>query len=728
VHTKTFAGRMGRWSARHRKTAILGWIAFVVIAFAVGNAVGTQKPDHQDYIGDSGQAARLFDNHFPKKADEQVIIQAPKGGHATDASVRKAVDQTVAAVSGKPGVTDVQSPFSKGNEGQISKDGRSVLVEFSLKGDDDATQKLVGDTTAAIDKVKAANPGVFVGQFGAASGEKAITKAQDEDSAKSMQLSLPATLLILVVTFGALVAAGIPLLLGLTAVFATLGLIGPVSHLLPMDNTVTEVVLLVGLAVGVDYSLFYLRREREERAKGASKLDAVHIAAASSGRAVLVAGSTVMVAMAGMFFAGLSIFTALGIGSIMVVAVAMIGSVTVLPAILASLGDRVDTGRIPFLHRMRRANGDSRVWSWILDKVLRRPAISAVLATGLLVVMALPAFGMHTVLSGTDDYSRKLEVMQVYDRMQAAFPGGQIPAVVAVEAKDVTTPQIAAATKAMGDKAIATGQFNAPLSVDVSPDKHLAMVSIPMQGDGTDQASVRALETLRSGIVDSTVGQAPGVQHAYVTGEAAGTKDFNDLLKSKAPIVFAFVLTLAFVLLLVTFRSIVIPIKAIVLNLLSVGASYGLLTWIFQDGRFQDQLGYTANGGIASWLPIFLFVILFGLSMDYHVFILSRIREAFDRGMKTEDAVAHGIKATAGTVTSAAIVMVVVFGAFALQSGIEMKELGVGLAAAILIDATIVRAVLLPAVMKLLGKWNWYLPRKLDWLPKVSHEPVPQAA
>jgi len=728
VHTKTFAGRMGRWSARHRKTAIVGWIAFVVIAFAVGNAVGTQKPDHQDYIGDSGQAAKLFDNHFPKKADEQVIVQAPKGGHATDASVRKAVDETVAAVSGKPGVTDVKSPFTKGNEGQISKDGRSVLVEFSLKGDDDATQKIVGATTTTIDKVKAANPGVFVGQFGAASGEKAITKAQDEDSAKSMQLSLPATLLILVVTFGALVAAGIPLLLGLTAVFATLGLIGPVSQLLPMDNTVTEVVLLVGLAVGVDYSLFYLRREREERAKGAGKLEAVHTAAASSGRAVLVAGSTVMVAMAGMFFAGLSIFTALGIGSIMVVAVAMIGSVTVLPAILASLGDRVDKGRIPFLHRLRRTDGDSRVWSWILDKVLRRPAISAVLATGLLVVMALPAFGMHTVLSGTDDYSRKLEVMQVYDRMQAAFPGGQIPAVVAIEAKDVTTPQIAAATKAMGDKAIATGQFNAPLSVDVSPDKQLAMVSIPMQGDGTDNASVQALETLRSGIVQSTVGQAPGVQHAYVTGEAAGTKDFNDLLKSKAPIVFAFVLTLAFLLLLVTFRSIVIPIKAIVLNLLSVGASYGLLTWIFQDGRFQDQLGYTANGGIASWLPIFLFVILFGLSMDYHVFILSRVREAFDRGMKTEDAVAHGIKATAGTVTSAAMVMVVVFAAFALQSGIEMKELGVGLAAAILIDATIVRAVLLPAVMKLLGKWNWYLPRKLDWLPKVSHEPVPQAA
>jgi uncharacterized membrane protein YdfJ with MMPL/SSD domain len=262
MHSNTFAGRMGRWSAQHRKKAIWGWIVFVVVAFAIGGAVGTQKPDHQDYIGDSGQAAKLFDDHFPKKDEEQVIVQAPKGGHATDASVRMAVDQTIAAVSGKPGVTDVQSPYKKGNAGQISKDGRSVLVEFSIKGDEDATQKLVDPTIAAVDKVKAANPGVFVGQFGDASAEKAITDAEGKDSAKSMQLSLPATLLILLVTFGALVAAGIPLLLGLTAVFATLGLVGPVSHLVPMEDTVTEVVLLVGLAVGVDYSLFYLRRER----------------------------------------------------------------------------------------------------------------------------------------------------------------------------------------------------------------------------------------------------------------------------------------------------------------------------------------------------------------------------------------------------------------------------------------------------------------------------------
>jgi putative drug exporter of the RND superfamily len=729
VHTNTFAARMGRWSAQHRKKAIWGWIAFVVIAFVVGNMAGTKQPTHQDYVGQSGQAEKLFADHFDEKDGEQVLVQAPKGGKATDASVRTAVAQTVAAVSGKPGVINVKSPYQKGNEGQISKDGRSVLVEFELKGDETKTDSLVDSTITAVDKVKADNPNVFVGQFGGSSMNKALEEQDAKDSSKALTLSLPATLLILLVTFGALVAAGIPLLLGLTAVLGTLGLVAGVSHIVPMESTVTEVVLLVGLAVGVDYSLFYLRREREERANGASHMEAVQTAAASSGRAVLIAGSTVMVAMAGMFFAGLSIFTALGIGAIMVVAVAMIGSVTVLPAVLAWLGDRVEKGRVPLLRRVRgNSGGESRVWNAILGKVLKRPALSATIAAGLLVAMSLPAFGMHTVLSGTDDYSRQLAPMKVYDRMQAAFPGGQIPAVVAVQADDVTTPAIAKATKELGDKAFATGKMNGPLSVEVSADKHVASIAIPMQGNGTDTVSTEALAALRGGIVKSTVGSAPGVQGAYVTGTAAATKDFNDLMKSKAPIVFAFVLTLAFLLLLVTFRSIVIPIKAIVLNLLSVGAAYGALVWIFQEGRFENLLGYQSNGGIASWLPMFLFVILFGLSMDYHVFILSRVREAFDRGMKTEDAVAHGIKSTAGTVTSAAIVMVVVFAMFATETGIEIKELGVGLALAILIDATIVRAVLLPATMKLLGKWNWYLPRKLDWLPHISHEPAMDVA
>ena len=256
----------------------------------------------------------------------------------------------------------------------------------------------------------------------------------------------------------------------------------------------------------------------------------------------------------------------------------------------------------------------------------------------------------------------------------------------------------------------------------------MALVSVPMKGNGTDDKSIAALADLRGGVVSETVGRAPGVENAYVSGMAAQSSDWNDLMKARAPIVFAFVLSLAFLLLLVTFRSIVIPIKAIVLNLLSVAAAYGVLVWVFQDGHFENILDFESNGGITSWLPMFLFVILFGLSMDYHVFILSRVREAFDRGMSTEDAVAHGIKATASTVTSAAIVMVAVFAIFATLSSIDFKEMGVGLSVAILIDATIVRAVLLPATMKLLGKWNWYLPKSLSWLPHVSHEPAIEGA
>jgi uncharacterized membrane protein YdfJ with MMPL/SSD domain len=733
VQANTFAARAGRWSAQHRKKAVWGWLAFVAIAFVIGGALGVKEPSNQnEYVGQSGRADKLIDDHFPKQDEESVLVQAPEGGTALGPEARSAVDDTIRAVSAKRGIRDVQSPYAPGNEDQISQDGRSVLVDFKIDGNDDTTERLVEPVIAAVHRVQSAHSDVFVGQFGGASANKAINDNDDKDMHRIELLSLPVTLLILIVAFGALVAAGVPLLLGLTAVLATFGLVAIPSQLVPMDQTVYSVILLVGLAVGVDYTLFYLRREREERARGAGKLDAVHTAAATSGRAVLVSGFTVMVAMAGMFLAGARVFTALGIGAIMVVGVAMIGSITVVPAVLAWLGDRVEKGRIPFLHRLRRSTsgevGDSRVWGWVLDKVLKRPALSAATAAGLLVVMALPAFGMHTVLTGTDDYPRKLEVMQVYDRMQAAFPGGQIPAVVAIEAKDVTTPQIAAATRQLGHRAFATGTMNGPLSVTVSPDRHVASIAIPMKGNGTDTVSTEAVAALRDGIVQDTVGSAPGVRNAYVTGTAAGTKDFNDLLKGRAPIVFAFVLSLAFLLLLVTFRSIVIPIKAIVLNLLSVGASYGVLTWIFQDGHLENALGFQSNGGVVSWLPIFLFVILFGLSMDYHVFILSRVREAFDRGMRTEDAVAHGIKATAGTVTSAAIVMVVVFGLFATMSGLDMKQLGVGLSVAILIDATIVRAVLLPATMKLLGRWNWYLPSRLHWLPKLSHEPQAQGA
>jgi uncharacterized membrane protein YdfJ with MMPL/SSD domain len=726
VQEKNLAARMGRWSAQHRKKAIGGWLAFVIVSFIIGGALGVKAPENeQSYVGDSGKAHQLVDDHFPTQNTESIILQ---GSSASDPALKAAVDDTVAAVRSQKDVYDVTSPFAKGNENQISKDGRSVLVNFKLRGEAADAEESVGAVLDATKRVAADNPGVYVGEFGMASASKALSKAFSDDFKKAETLSLPITLVILVFAFGALVAAGVPLLLGLSAVMAALGLIALPSQIVPLGENTASIILLVGLAVGVDYTLFYLRREREERARGVGHRDAIHIAAATSGRAVLISGLTVIVAMAGMFLAGDQTFTALGIGAITVVLVAMIGSVTVVPAVLSVLGDRVEKGRIPFLHRLRRPGGESRMWNAILDAVLRRPLVSAVLATVILLVLAFPATGMRAVLSGTDDLPRNLEVMQVYDRIDKAFPGGQIPAVVTIAGEDVTAPAVQSQIASLEKRAEATGYFNGPVDVTVSQDKHVAQIAIPIKGTGNDDVSNLGLAELRDTLVAQTVKQADGVTQAHVMGMTAETRDYVDFLKGRAPLVVGFVLVLAFLLLLVTFRSIVIPIKAIVLNLLSVAAAYGVLTWVFQDGHLEGLLGFESNGGVTAWLPIFLFVILFGLSMDYHVFILSRVKEAVDRGMKTEDAVAHSIKATASTVTSAAIVMVAVFAIFATLSFIDFKQMGVGLAVAILIDATLVRAVLLPATMKLLGKWNWYLPKKLLWLPEFRHEPVPSEA
>ena len=628
------------------------------------------------------------------------------------------------------GVSEIESPLSPENAGNLSKDGTSALITFELPGDEDKAADRVDAPLATVAALQKAHPEVTVGEFGDASSEKQIGEAFEEDFKKAEVLSLPITLIILLVAFGALVAAGLPLLLGATAVMGTIGLLGPISQLHALDESSSSVVLLVGLAVGVDYSMFYLRREMEERDAGREPDAALNAAAATSGRAVLISGLTVMAAMAGMFLAGSPVFVSFGIGTIIVVAVAMLGSVTVLPAMLSFLSRKgwTEKGRVPWVAKRRhKTRGESRVWGAILDRVLKRPLLSVVLAGGLLLALSIPALSMHTVNPGVTGLPRSLEVMQTYDKIDAAFPGGGVPAVTVIKADDVTTPEVKGAIADLKREAIASGELAEPTNIDINPDKTVATVSMAVKGTGTDAASERSLAVLRDDVVPATVGRLPGAE-VNVTGFTAGSKDFNDVMKSRLPIVFAFVLALAFILLLVTFRSIVVPLKAIVLNLLSVGAAYGVLKLVFQDGRLEGVLDYQSVGGITSWLPLFLFVILFGLSMDYHVFILSRIREAVDKGMSTDDAVAHGIKSTAGVVTSAAAVMVAVFAIFATLSMLEFKMMGVGLAVAVLIDATLVRAVLLPAAMTLLGDRNWYLPKRLHWLPKFEHEAVPEPA
>ncbi|MBB4665265.1 MMPL family transporter [Conexibacter arvalis] len=728
MQRENFAARAGRWSAKHRKKAVFGWIAFVIVAFLAGSMAGTQGPSDRDGgIGESGRAERIFYDAFPQRSGETVLVQSPRLT-ARDPAFRSGIEEVVRRMERLPEVANVRSPLTPENAGQIAPGGHAAIVQIEMRRSEEEAEEDVPALLAATRAAQAAHPDLRIEQFGDASAGKALGKMFADDFKKAELLSIPVTLLILVIAFGALVAAGIPLLLALSSVMATLGLVAIASHAIPVDDAVASVVLLIGLAVGVDYSLFYLRREREERAAGRSERAALEAAAATSGRAVLISGLTVMIAMAGMFITGEDTFIGIGMGAMMVVGVSLVASLTVLPALLSKFGDKVDRGRIPFLMRKRDVTKAPRVWSAVIDAVLKRPLISVLLAGGLLLALCLPVLGMKTAEPGIETLPRSLPVMQTYDRIQAAFPGQQIEAQLAIAgAGSLENEQARAAIARFRRAALASGVIHEPISVELSSDGTVARIGLPIDGDGSDDASHRSLDVLRGELAPALRASLPKGADTPVTGTTAGTQDFNDLMSAKIGWVFAFVLSLAFLLLLVTFRSVVIAAKAIALNLLSVGASYGLLVLVFQHTWAEGLLDFDSTGAITSWLPLFLFVVLFGLSMDYHVFILSRVREAYDRGMSTERAVAHGIKSTASTVTSAAFIMVAVFAIFATLSAIEFKQLGVGLAAAIFIDATIVRAVLLPATMKLLDEWNWYLPRWLDWLPHVTHEPSVEA-
>ncbi|HEX2468702.1 MAG TPA: MMPL family transporter [Solirubrobacterales bacterium] len=732
---RNLAARAGRWSSQHRFKAISLWLVFVVLAVFAGNSIGTETLSDEEYgVGESQQADKAVADAFPDRSTETVLVQS---GSATadQPAFRQAVDDTVRELKATDNVVKVESPYAA--EGQISADGHSALVTFKVPEPSDSSDTEVTDLVeaplATVDRLDEAHPEFRIEQFGEASADKALSESFEEDFQRAETSALPITLVILLLAFGAIVAALVPLILAATAVAAAIGLMGPLSQIWPVDESATSVILLVGLAVGVDYSMFYLRREREERARGQEAEAALEAAAATSGRAVLVSGITVAIAMAGMYLAGAATFTSFATGTILVVAIAVIGSLTVLPAVLSKLADRVNKGRIPFLTRPEeRAGRESRAWSAVLDPVLRHPAISASLAVGVLLVLALPVLNLKMAVPGIDSLPQDLAVIQTYDRIQEAFPGDQIPAEVVVERGDASEQQVADAVRELRADVTASPElFKQPVTTEVSPDGSVTVIDVPIAGDGNNDASYDALHTLRDEIIPATVGNIDGAE-ANVTGMTAGSEDFNQLMQDRVPIVFAFVLGLAFLLLLVTFRSIVIPLKAIVLNLLSVGAAYGVVTWIFQEGHLESLLGFESTGAVTSWLPLFLFVLLFGLSMDYHVFILSRIREAYDNGMPTGEAVSQGIKSTASVITAAAAVMIAVFAIFATLSSVEFKQFGVGLAVAVLIDATIIRGVLLPAAMKLLGDWNWYLPRSLGWLPRFSRdskaEPEPAEA
>jgi RND superfamily putative drug exporter len=698
--------RLARWSATHPWRAIAGWVVFVTLCFALGNAVGMRTTtDADEAIGEVGRAGLIYDEgRFNDQATENVLITA-RSGPLDTAAATSAADDAIARMRARSDVTKVEGPVP-------AKNGQALLVTVTMAGDADTASDRVQplrDVTAAIARD---HQTVRVEETGGPSIDKALNETIGNDFKKAELLSLPATLLILLVAFGALIAAGVPVVLAITSVVGALGLSNLASHLVPGTDTTSSVILLIGMAVGVDYSLFYLRREREERARGRTHLDAVEIAAETSGRAVVVSGIAVIIALLGLFLAGDAVFSSLATGSIMVVLVAVLGSLTVLPAILAKLGRWVDRLRIPVLWRLTSRRGAPRLWPVILRPALRAPRATLLVSVIALLALAAPALNMKLKFPGSEDLPRTTAPMQAYDRLTAAFPSTGTTHLIAVKAP---AGSAAAVRAAMSDLASRAGQdrlfaVDDQLEIRTSTDGRITVMELPVPFSGRSPEATRSLDLVRTDLAPATIGTVPGTEYA-VGGFVAASVDYAHHIKKKLPIVIGFVLLLTFLVMAYTFRSLVVAATAIGLNLLSAGAAYGLLTLVFQGQWAEGILGFRSMDAIVSWLPLFLFVILFGLSMDYHVFVVSRIREAARSGMSTRDAVAHGITTSAGTVTSAALVMVAVFSIFATLSTIDMKQLGIGLAAAILLDATIIRAVVLPSLMTMLGRANWWAPR-----------------
>jgi RND superfamily putative drug exporter len=709
---ETIAG----WSARYRKTAVFGWLALVAVAYLIGQLLGSPSPQQND-LGQAGQAEQTLQHlGVTTPTTEAVLIQARTPGRtfATDPAMRQAVSQVTAALSRRPdAAAGINSPLRPGGQALVSANGRSALVTFTVPGPAADVTNAVTPALDAVANVQAGHPDLLVAEGGDASLGQAVNNQISSDLDKATETSLPLTLILLVGVFGTLAAAGIPVLLALTSALTATWLLAIPGHWLPVGSETSTVVLLVGMAVGIDYSLFFLRRQREERSRGAESQQAITTAARTSGRAILVSGMTVMTALAGLFLTGYALFTGMAIGAIVVVGIAVTGSLTVLPALLSWLGDRVEAGRIPFLGR-RRAAAPSKAWSTLVRRVVRRPLLWGGAATVVMLAIAAPALGMRLAYPAIDAPA-DLPVVSTIEAIQAAFPQSPAPAEVVVTGQHLTGPVVTGAISKLESLAAKGGPIRKPVTVISVADGRALIVSVPLAGNGGDTASYTALDALRDHILPRTFG-GTGVSYA-VAGDTAANHDNASQLSARTPLVLAVVAAVAFCLLLLCFRSVVLPLVSIALNFLSVTAAYGLITYVFQDGRLQGLLGYASSGAITPWVPLFLFTFLFGISMDYHVFILSRIRELRQRGETTVGAVTAGIASSAGVVSSAALIMVAVFSIFIGMGQVELKMLGVGLTAAILLDATIVRGVLLPAAMTLLGDRCWYLPRWLSWLP-----------
>ena len=756
--------RIAMWSARHRWPVVGLWFAATIGLFIASLSIGginagDANGNPNDKQLEASEAYDIFNAGGTNDPFEQFLVVIEGGpGAASDPAFQATVGDLVtrlrgstAAFDGKtiPTFDQLLNPFEVPPQaGLVSADGTTVRLVTRVPGEDAQVHALLEPVPAIVNATRAAQPELTIHMVSNTFINQDINDLVSSGLDDSLRLTLPLTFIILLFAFGAIVASVVPLVLAVTSLMAAYGILGVYSQVVgPVSPNATQLIVLIGLAVAVDYSLFMITRYRVERRGGRDRATSIEVSSSTAGRAVFFSGLAVMISLAGLITLGVSLFTSMAIGTISVVLVSVIGSLTFMPATLSILGDRVNLGRLstwlPRLgaalplgpisgwcrsviawldHRSERHEG-AGFWGRLVTAVMSRPVPLTMLSTVILLGLATPVLHLRTGITDITAFPDSIDGVAGIVLLDEKWPEGtELQLAVVVTRADEPETQAAIERLEVGGRQVAG--LNEPVEVTPSRDGKAALVSFTMAGGQNDEANRNLVREVRNNLNPSIFGGLAGVR-TYVTGGAAFSVDVTQVYADGIPTIFGFVLGLSFVLMLVAFHSIVIPIKAILLNLLSTGAAYGLLVAVFQDGWMAEPLGITPSGVIESWVPLFIFTILFGLSMDYHLFILTRIKEARDRGLESRAAVARGISVTSGTITSAASIMVVVFAVFVTLKFVFIQELGLGLAVAVFIDATLIRSVLLPASMTLLGDWNWWMPRFLDWIPRVTIEGDP---
>jgi RND superfamily putative drug exporter len=715
--------RLARACSRRPWRTVAAWLVVLVLSFvAVATLLGDALSGEEDVTSEteSRRANDLLAQHFPptreqldREVSEVVVVRTQ--GSSADPQFRQRLDELAGAVRAA-GATNVFTPSE--NEDLVSEDGDAAALLVALGPDPEGK---VGDVMEAVEALDE-EPGYEAGVTGEWSVEEDFgTLAQEDLKNGEIFFGAPAALVILLLVFGAVVAGLIPLLLAIMSILVALALTGLIGQIWAFSEFAQNMIFGMGLALGVDYSLFILSRYREERSERREKLDAVAAVGATASRAVLFSGIAFVLAMLGLLLVPNTIMRSLAGGAILVGLTSLAAALTLMPALLSLLGDRVNALRLPYFGRAAATGAarGSRFWDRIVHWVLRRPVLSLALAAALLVAAALPVVSLETGTSGISTMPDRFTSKRGFVLLNEEFSGQTTDPVVIAVAGNAESPDVQRAIDRI-EAVLAQNDLFGPHQAETSEDGRLTALTVPIAGDSVSEEAIEAVRDLRSEVIPRAFGGVPA--EAFVTGETAEELDYHDVMSSWMVPVFVFVLGLSFILLTVAFRSIVLPAKAIVLNLLSVGAAYGLLVLVFVKGYGNEIFGFQQVDTVEAWVPLFLFAVLFGLSMDYQVFLLSRIRERYTRTRDNDDAVSFGVGSTARLITGAALIIIAVFAGFARGDLVMFQQMGFGVAVALLLDATIVRSVLVPASMKLLGRWNWYLPSWLGWLPDVHVE------